>query len=71
MLSLAYYRSTVLCPMCRLPKAICQAPDAERKFKAEADRCHATRAIRRQQRDDTDAGVEFPDTLIYEVTHTD
>jgi len=68
MRSLQYVRKTMDCPMCGLPKTVCQARGNERKFKAEADRCHVTKAIRRQQKADADGGIEFPDSLIYSAT---
>jgi hypothetical protein len=68
MRSLDHVRKTLDCPLCGLPKKICQAKENERRFKADADRCHVTVAIRRQQKNDSEAGIEHPDSLVYSAT---
>lgn len=61
-------RTTETCKLCGLPKKICRDSKNEARFKAEADRCFALKAIHAQQRRDEAEKMPDPQSLAYTVS---
>lgn len=69
MRSLAQYEAT-LCPLCGLPRDICQSPDAEFGLHADVSICWATAHMREAMRQWQDANKTSParDALVAHIT---
>lgn len=64
MLSLEQYKNEKLCPLCGMPKEVCQAPYGTYVYSAgDPIRCNVTTAIRQRQKDDGETA--HSDALIY------
>lgn len=62
---LALWEAAYLCPNCHGPKAECQAPEAEQRYKkGDPVRCHRTTAHLRESKAIREAGYEYPEGLI-------
>ncbi|GAB3166599.1 hypothetical protein GCM10027059_25790 [Myceligenerans halotolerans] len=66
MLSLAAWRTEHVCPLCGMPREICQAPETEFNLEVPLPtRCHVTTAIKRAQAARAKAPGEHDDALLW------
>lgn len=65
MLALQYCRTESTCPLCGLPKAVCRSYETDGKVLVEFERCHVAAALARKQKANSDAKMEFPESLAY------
>lgn len=69
-MGLSLWEGAYLCPVCGGPKAECQAPEAEMRYKkGELVRCHRATAQLRESKAIREDGREFPEALISGVRY--